>query len=70
MAKNKNKPDVTIMNHGSVVMVAPLSPPAKEWVDENVGIESWQFLGSAFAVDPRYVDDLIAGMMDAGLVVN
>ena len=62
--------DVAIEDHGSVVMVRPTSDAAKEWVDENVQLESWQWHGGAFACDPRMVMDLVDGMADAGLEVS
>jgi hypothetical protein len=64
------KLDVAVENHGSVVMVNPITRDAVEWVSENVAVESWAWLGRSFAVDPRYVDDLISGMVDFGLVVK
>ena len=48
--------------HGSIVLVAPLCPEAKEWIDEHVQPKSWQWFGGALAVEPRYADDLIAAM--------
>ena len=62
--------DILIEHCGSVVMVTPLTPEATEWVDENVGLESWQWLGGSFSCEPRYVDRLIEGMEDDGLIVN
>ena len=32
-------------------LITPKSDRAKEWVDENVGLEPWQWLGDSFAVD-------------------
>jgi len=61
--------DFQIENHGSVVMVRPLNDAARAWVDENVGLEDWQWLGGAFACEPRMVEHLAAGMVDAGFGV-
>jgi len=62
--------DVTIEDHGSVVMVRPVSDAAKSWVKEHVQLESWQWLGGAFACDHRMVMDLVDGMVEAGLEVS
>lgn len=63
--------DVRLSGVGSsVVMVEPVSQEAKDWVQENVGLEGWQWMGPAFAVEPRMLDNLIAGMEDAGLSVE
>lgn len=63
-------PDVVIENHGSVTLVRPLTPAAHEWVDEHVPLEGWQWFGGAFACEPRYVDNLIEGMINNGLEVQ
>ena len=62
--------DVKIEDCGSIVMFDPVTPEAKEWVDENVGLESWQWLGNRFSVDHRYADNLIEGMTGDGLEVG
>lgn len=61
--------DVYVENHGSIFMVTPLSGAARQWMEENVPTESWQWLGSSLSVEHRYVENLIAGMQDAGLTV-
>lgn len=63
-------PDVEVLDHGSVVMIAPRTAAAREWVEENVQLEGWQWMGGAFACEPRCVDGLVAGMEDAGLTVS
>jgi hypothetical protein len=62
--------DFSLSDHGSVALVTPLSPSAREWVDENVSLESWQWVGGSFACDPRYVDDLVAGITGDGLTIE
>jgi hypothetical protein len=64
------KTDVLVGDHGSVCMVTPMSPAAREWVDENVSLESWQWLGTSFSCEPRYVTSLIEGMQEDGLTVE
>lgn len=61
--------DVYVANHGSVVMVEPRSEDAKEWVEENVPLEDWQWMGRSFAVEPRMLDDLVMGMREEGFRV-
>jgi hypothetical protein len=60
--------DVEVENHGSILLVRPLTPVAQDWIAENVGGDP-QWWAGAIACEPRYVDDLVAGMADAGLVV-
>lgn len=71
MAK-KLKPstlDVSVVNCGSIFMITPLTPVAKEWVDEHVGLEGYQWMGPSFACEHCYVDNLISGMQHDGLDV-
>lgn len=54
-------------DHGSIVSIQPLTPAAKEWIDENVAAEPWQFLGDNLCIEHRFADSVITGMHDAGL---
>lgn len=65
-----HSPDVEFLNHGSVCMAVPLTPAAKDWVEENLALESWQWLGGGFACEPRYAGDLAEGMANDGLIVS
>ncbi len=62
--------DITIKNEGSVILITPRTPEGREWVDSNLALESWQWLGDGFAVDSRYVEDIIDGMRNDGLDVQ
>ena len=63
------QPDIRVSNHGSIFMVSPLSDAAREWVDEHVQLEDWQWMGNAFSVDRHYIENLVEGMIGDGLVV-
>jgi hypothetical protein len=58
--------DFEIEYHGTVTLLRPLSEACREWVDENVQVEGWQMFGKAIAVEPRYLDALVAGLEEAG----
>lgn len=51
----------------TVYGIAPVSPAALAWLQENVTAESWQWLGGALVIEHRYIDDILAGIADAGL---
>lgn len=60
--------DVSVENlGGSIVFVRPLTDAAREWVNEHVELESWQWMGGAFAVEPRMLEYLLDGMIEDGL---
>ena len=55
--------DFTVEDHGSIIIVQPLTAPCREWLQENTDGQWW---AGGLAVEPRYVDDLIDGMMSEG----
>jgi len=61
-------PDVSIENHGSIILFRLLTPAAINFADENVQ-DGAQYFGNALAVEPRYAQDLAEGMIDVGLAV-
>lgn len=63
-------PDVQITNHYSIFTFLPLTDEAREWIDENVAYEDWQWSGGALAVEPRYAAELASGMQNDGLEVE
>ena len=56
------KVNIEVRDEGTVVLITPVSKQAKKWVNENVQVESWQWLGQGFAVDHRYAPYLLQGM--------
>ncbi len=59
--------DAQVENHGSVLLVRPLTEAALAWLTENTD-GTW--FGDALAVEPRYVCNLVAGMRESGFVVE
>lgn len=63
----KPKADYTLRNHGSIIMVWPLTNACREWLFDHT---DGQWMGggecAALAVEPRYVGDLCTGLSDAG----
>lgn len=58
--------DFTVEDHGSIFLVQPLSDRALAWLEENLRGET-QWFGRALAVEPRYLNALVEGMLDEGL---
>lgn len=64
LVNGHGKADLTVEHHGSVTLVRPETDAAREWLEEHTdGL--WHC--GALAVEPRYLDDLLAGAADAGL---
>ena len=68
--KAKVKIDVSINYEGTIVLFTPETPAATEFVERNVFLEPWQWLGNGFACEPRLAADIIEGMQAEGLVVQ
>ena len=63
--------DVFVSNEGSLVLFTVETESARTWVGDNVQVEGYQWLGArSFAVDRRYAEDLMTGMVEDGLEVQ
>lgn len=63
-------PDVLVRNEGTVFVFCPLTSAAKDWVDDNVESEAYQWFGNALVVGHGFAWGLAQGMKDAGLVLE
>lgn len=68
--RGKPMTDARIENHGSIMLLQPLTPAALEWIEDHVVAEPWQWWCGGLAVEPRYASDIVAGMQEDGLVVE
>lgn len=60
---------LTAENHGSLILIRPITAPARSWLHEHVDGEAQWFSG-ALVVEPRFFDALCVGLNDAGFVVR
>lgn len=61
--------DVNVENHGSIVLVRPLTAQACQWCDDHIPDDA-QWFGKAVVVEPRYVAAIVQGMQNDGLTVG
>ncbi len=61
--------DAEVTNHGSIITILPLTEAAQEWMAENIP-EDAQWFAGALAVEPRYVEAILRGMADDGLILS
>ena len=57
----------TVENHGSIVLVRPLTADVRTWLEEHTDDEA-QWFGNALCVEPRYVEDIVLGLIEEGFV--
>ena len=62
-------PDISVINHGSIVILQPLSEAARGWFDEHIPDDALWFAGG-LVVEPRYVEDILVGASEDGLVLS
>lgn len=60
--------DFSVENHGSIVLLRPLTPAAEAWIEEHIPDDAQTF-GNAIAVEPRYIQDIINGIVADGLTL-
>lgn len=60
--------DFLIENHGSVVLLQPLTEAARVWLEQHIP-EDTQNWGTAIVIEPRYVSDILNGIELEGLKV-
>lgn len=53
---------LAIENHSSVVVLRPLTGPARRWLEEHTDGTWWD---GAFVVEPRYVPELLHAFTEA-----
>lgn len=63
-------PDVIVHNGGTLFQFEPQTQAAKDWIEQNVQTESWQWFGGSLVVEHRYAAQLAEGMIADGLVVE
>jgi hypothetical protein len=62
--------DAHFTDHGSVWLCEPLTPAAHDWVETHIPGDAQWFGASFFAIEPRYVWDIVDGMTGAGSEVG
>lgn len=62
--------DVSVSDHGAIVLFRPISPPAMVWFEDSVEAAASQWLGGALAVDHRYAQGLLDALVDDGFTVE
>jgi hypothetical protein len=62
-------PDFTLYNHGSIVVLTPMTKRGRGWVLMNVDDEA-QTWGRGVVIEPRSVASILDGLTADGLTVS
>lgn len=61
--------DARVENHGSIILLRPITSAADAWINESIGPDALTW-GGAVVVEPRHLDHIVIGMVEDGLVVD
>ena len=61
--------DFQIADHGTIISIRPLNEAARQWLDENVVSEPWQWVQGALCVETRFARDLVVEIEEAGFEI-
>ena len=61
--------DFSLYDGGSVFLLTPISDEAKDWAKEHLPEDTRTF-GRGFAVEHRYIKDIVDGMTSEGLTIR
>ena len=62
--------DFQITDQGSIFLIRPLNEAARQWLDENVVSEPWQWVQGALCVETRLARDLVVEVEQAGFEIT
>ena len=64
-------PDFRIADCGTIFLIAPLTPEARTWVEENIGADNgYQPMYPTVVAEHRYAPAIIAGITSAGFEIE
>jgi hypothetical protein len=67
--EQSKQPDFRVDNHGSILVLKPLTAAAKEWVADHLAHPETQTWGGGTVVEPRFMEAIVQGIQDDGLEV-
>ncbi|HXX13284.1 MAG TPA: hypothetical protein VEJ47_00125 [Candidatus Eremiobacteraceae bacterium] len=59
--------DFAVHNHGSIILLEPLSVAAFQWIEDHLPEDRLTF-GNSVCIEPRYLGPILEGIKDEGLV--
>jgi hypothetical protein len=62
--------DFQIADQGTIFLIRPLNEVARQWLDENVVSEPWQWVQGALCVEARFARDLLSEIEEAGFEIT
>jgi hypothetical protein len=70
VAKTQAEFDVEVVSRTAIVAIQLNSDESREWAQENLGLEDYQWWGSVICVDHRYAAGILDLLRDEGFTVR
>ena len=70
MTRSSRDPDFDVQHHISVALLRPDTAIARAWCNEHLAINDALTWGRAYVVEPRYLEDILRAIVQAGLTVR
>jgi hypothetical protein len=61
--------DISVVNHGSILIFLPTSDAGREWIAEHIASDAMRWAGGV-VVEPRYAQDIVDGAIHDGMEVK
>jgi hypothetical protein len=61
--------DIEVSDHGTILIFAPLTPAARDWVAEFLPEDAQRWAGGT-VIEHRYISDVVIGAQRDGLSVR
>jgi hypothetical protein len=63
--------DFLLENHGSIVLLRPITAGARQWVDRHIGANNgYQPLWPTVTIEGRYVHPILEGIREDGFICS
>jgi hypothetical protein len=67
----RSKDDFTVENHGSIVLLRPITKAGVNFIQKNIGADNgYQPYYPTVLFEPRYIGDVLQGIRKLGLVAR
>jgi len=64
------EPDFTLANHGSILLLTPVSAAAKAWAEEHLPEDAMRWAEESFVVEHRYIGAILNAIGLDGFTVK
>jgi hypothetical protein len=64
-----NRPDIHLTFHGSIIIATGITETGIDWLEEHLEAGAMRWGQNGFAIEPRYIGQIVEGAGNDGLAV-